>query len=70
MRIIYVIIKVSLAGSNFLSILICCGFSFINNRICVTNTSHVFCAFYLLLFLCIQILDPWSLGKETEKMKT
>lgn len=70
MHIIYVTIKVSLAGIIFLSILICHGFLFMNNRICVTNVGHVFCACYLLPFLHIQSLNPWALGKETEKIKS
>lgn len=70
MHIIYVIIKVSLVGINFLCILICYGFLFMNNRIYVTNVGHVFCACYLPPLLCIQSLNPWALGKETEKMKS
>jgi len=36
----------------------------------VTNVGHVFCACYLLLLLCVQSLNPWALGKETENIKS
>lgn len=63
-----VFIKALLAGIHFLSILICPRFLFMNNKVCVTNVGYVFCACYLLPFLCIQSLNPCTLGKETGKM--